>query len=212
MRRGLSVGALLVCACSGAVVLDRISILVNDRVIKASDIDRDVRVTSFINEDPLSFTPATRKKAAERLIDQALIRREVDAAAYPAATNDEITRLLEQLRKQRGARFAAELTKYGISEDQLRRQLGWQVTVLHFIEQRFRPGVLVSDEEVKKYFEEHKTSFRRTSDGAKAPALEEVRDAIEQQIAGERVNTEFFSWLERARKRADVRFREADLK
>ena len=197
MRLALIAAVAFAGAVDAQVVLDRMALIVNDKVIKASEIDRDLRVTSFINETPLEFTPAARKKAADRLIEQALIRREVNVANYPPATDQELNELLAQLKKQRGARFASELKRYGITEEQLRKQLAWQITVLHFIEQRFRPGVQITDADVQDFLKKH---------------VKMTREQAEQQIAGERVNTEFFNWLDRARKRATVEYREAALK
>ena len=44
---------------SGAVILDRIAVIAGTHVIKASDIDRDIRLTDFLNRTPLNFSPST---------------------------------------------------------------------------------------------------------------------------------------------------------
>jgi hypothetical protein len=214
MRGSVMVAALLCFGAEAAVVLDRLAVTLDNRAIKDSDINRDIRVTSFINAEPLEFTNEARRKSAERLIDQMLIRAEVQVAQYPEATPEEVEKFLDQIRAKRftsAAAYAEALKRYGITEEQLRKHLAWQLTVLTFIEQRFRPGVLVSDEEVEKYFQENRVKFRQTAD-AKTVMLEDVRDEIVEQIAGERVNHEFFDWLERARSRANIRYREAALK
>jgi hypothetical protein len=210
--RMLSLALLLSCWADAAVVLDRVAIVVNHRVIKDSDIVREVRLTSFINGQPLEFTPEARRAAAQRLIDQMLIRDEAALAQFPEAGPDEVGKLLEKVRNQRSGPagdFTSQVKRYGVTEDQLRKHLAWQMTVLSFIEQRFRPGVLVSDEDVDKYFQENQAKFR--SDG-KPVTMEQVREQIVEQIAGERVNQEFFDWLERARGRSDIRYVEAELK
>ena len=197
-----------------AVVLDRIAIVVNNQIIKDSDIDRDIRVTALLNGDRLDFGPAARKQAASRLIDQALLRREMEVAQYPQAKPEEVQQTLEQVRKQRfgsEAVYNAALQQYGISDAQLRRQLEWQTTVLRFIEQRFRPGVLISDQEIQQYFTQHAAEFRQHT-GGKPVVLDDVRDTIEQQLAGDRVNQQFFAWLEQARKLANLKYLEPELK
>lgn len=198
---------------NAAVTLDRIAIVAYNRPIKDSDIDRDIRVTAFLNGDRPDLSLAARKQAASRLIDQALIRREMELAQYGEATPAEIQGMLAQIRKRFGsqAAYTAALARDGITDTQLKNQLGWQITVLHFIEQRFRPGVMVSDQDVETYFEKHASEFRRKS-GGKAVSVADVRDDIENQLAGERVNQEFFSWLEQARKEAQIKYLEAELK
>jgi len=117
----------------GAVVIDRIAVIVDTRIIKHSDIDREIRVTSYINSDKLDFSPAARKKAAERLIDQSFIRREIEIGRYPAASDADTDKLQAETRRTRPALPRT----YGLTDEDLRRALRWQLTVMRFIEQRF---------------------------------------------------------------------------
>ena len=125
MRARLLLSFLLATAAS-AVVVDRIAVIVEKRVIKTSDIEREVRVTQFLNAEPLDLGTEARKQAAERLIDQAIIRREIEAGGYSMASEEDAARMLEQVKKERSGSAAA---KYGLTEDQLLRHLRWQVTV-----------------------------------------------------------------------------------
>jgi parvulin-like peptidyl-prolyl isomerase len=214
-----ALGAVLIMAATstimqGATVIDRIAIIVGNSVIKDSDIDRDIRITDFLNRDPLEFSAAARKRAADRLIDQALIRREIEVAQYPYATDQDVNNFLQQIRKQRfksDADYRHALEEYGITEAQLRRALKWQLTVLHFIDMRFRPGVLITDQDVADYYKSHLAELTRDN-GGKHPTLEEARPKIEDELTGERVNQQFEAWLDETRKNANVQYREASLK
>jgi hypothetical protein len=152
--------------CS-AVIVDRIAVVVDDRVVKDSDITRDIRITDFLNGDPLDFSEPARKKSAQRLIDQQLIRREVTVGGYTKATPEEADNFLDSIIKQRfqgnHSEYEAALQKYGITGEQLHAQLVWQITVLHFIEQRFRPAVMDSGPGVEKRVNE---LFEEWLDGA----------------------------------------------
>src|SRR5690242_2766095 len=44
---------LLASVLEGAVVIDRMAVIVGQHVIKASDVDRDLRLTEFMNREPL---------------------------------------------------------------------------------------------------------------------------------------------------------------
>ena len=99
--------------------------------------------------------------------------------------------------------FRSALKTYGIAEDDLREKLFFQMTVLHFIDLRFRPAVLVKDDEIKSYYESHRREFRGT--------LENSSEAIQDTIAGERVNKLLFDWLERRRKAVKIVYREEGL-
>jgi hypothetical protein len=145
---------LMLAMPGAAVIVDRIAVVVNDRVVKDSDISRDIRVTDFLNGDQLDFSEGARKKAGQRLIDQQLIRREVKVGGYSNATPEEVGKFLESIIKQRfhdsQSEYQAALKNYALTDEQLRAQLTWQITVLHFIEQRFRPAVLGSDADVEQ--------------------------------------------------------------
>jgi len=190
---------------SVAVVIDRMAVVAGNRVIKDSDIERDIRIIDFLNGNKLDLGPAARRKAAQRLIDQAMIRREVDLGRYPAPSQAETENLLQQVKKQPQA-----LQAYGITQQELESQVRWQITVLHFIEQRFRPAVLVSEQESDAYYRAHAADFRDPQTG-KIPLIDAVRDQIQDILAAPKVTKEFEDWLDRARKRTKVEYREASL-
>jgi peptidyl-prolyl cis-trans isomerase SurA len=191
-------------ALSGAVVIDRIAAVVNQHPIKASDIDRDLRVTEFLNQEPLKLDTASRKKAGERLIDQEIIRTEIATGGYGRASDADVSSLLNSIRRDRfggsDARIRQELSRYGLTEDALRAQLAWQLTVLKFIDERFRAGVLVTDQDVRNYYDAHRASYPKPFEAETA--------AIRTTLEGQQVNQQFETWLTAARKRAAVRYLE----
>lgn len=200
-------------AVAHAVVIDRMAIVAGTRVIKDSDIEREIRLTDFINGDKLDLGPAARRKAAQRLIDQAMIHREVDIGRYTPPTAAETEAYLEQVKKQNfknQSQFRQGLQTYGITGEQLESQIRWQIIVLHFIEQRFRPSILVSEAESDAYYRAHQAEFRNPKTG-KVALIDEVRDQIQDILAAPKVNKEFEDWLDRARKRTKIEFRETAL-
>lgn len=195
-----------------AVIIDRIAIVVGNSIIKDSDIERDLRVTSFLNSSALDLNLASRKQAANRLIDQVFIRREIRIGDYPVATLQDADKQLENLKRDRfktQAAFDQALRRYGLSQLDLRTQLEWQLTVLKFIDIRFKPAVLITDEDVANYYRQHLAALRRAYPGKSS--LDDLRPQIEEILTGERVNQQFFSWLDEQRKDAKIEFREENL-
>ena len=194
----------------GAVVIDRMAVVVGNRVIKSSDIDRELRLTEFLNRDEPNLGGDAKHKAAERLIDQAIIRSEIENGAYVLPAPSDADVLLNQLRQDqfRGSneRLQAVLSHYGIGEDQLRSHLLWQVTVLRFIDQRFRPGVLVTDEETRSYYDQHLAELTRAY--PQNNTFEVLVPKIRATLEGERVNQDFVEWLEQERKRTHIEYRQ----
>lgn len=213
MRRSLLLGAIahvVIATLSGAVVIDRIAVIVGKQVVKTSDVSRDLRITAFLNQRPLSITREEKRKAADRLVDQQIIRTELATGGYSRATDADADALLKQIRQSRFAgtdsRMRTALQRYDITEDQLRAQLLWQLTVLRFIDQRFRPGILVTDEDVRAYFDQRHTELAK--DNPKNSTFEVLAPKIRESLEGERINQEFESWLEGARRRNRIEFRD----
>src|SRR5262249_55365875 len=91
----------------------------------------------------------------------------------------------------------------------LRRRLRWQLTVLRFIDQRFRPGVLVTDEDVSAYYQQHRTELQKAF--PKDSSLEAVEARIRETLTGERGNQFFEVWVQKKRRTSGVKYREAAL-
>jgi hypothetical protein len=66
--------------------------------------------------------------------------------------------------------------------------------------------VLVTDEEVRAYYDEHLGELRRQY--PQKAEFEALKDKIRETIEGERVNQEFDRWLQEARKRHRIEYRQ----
>lgn len=198
---------------SSATIIDRVAVVVNKNIVKDSDIERDIRLVSFMNGQKPVSDPATRKEAANRLVDQDFIRTEITMGEYPQPAPSAVDQMLAQTVKSRFTsqqQFEASLRSYGLTEAELKRYLRWQLTVLQFIDVRFRPAVLVSDEDIQKYYDEHLAELSREHPN-QPHTLEALRDEIEQTLTGERVNDQFYAWLAERRKAAKIEFHEEGL-
>ncbi len=211
MLRVLLVLALTPCGVS-AVIVDRIAIVVGSSIVKDSDISRDLRVTDFLNGDPLNLGEKMRKVAASRLIDQIFIRKEIELGDYPVATPQQADQELDRLVQ---ARFKSEaalqntLRKYGIVAPDLKSHFLWQLTVLRFIDARFKPAALVTDEQIAEYYKEHEAGFAKEHPGKSS--LDEVRAEINNILSAQQVNKMFFAWLDEQRKDTRIKYFEATL-
>jgi hypothetical protein len=203
---------LLVAQCRAqGVLIDRIAVVVEKTIIKDSDIDRDIRVTQFLNHEPLQIGPADRKKAASKLIDQVLLRNEIKTADYPDATRQQSDSQLQALVSERFRTqyaFRSALKHYGLDEATLLDQFRWQLTVLEFIEARFKPAVVLSDAAVDKYYRENLSALRQSNPKG---SIEDLRSRARDILTEEEVNRLFFAWLDERRKGAKISFHEDGL-
>jgi hypothetical protein len=196
-----------------AVIIDRVAIVNGNSVVKDSDIERDIRITDFLNGQPLSFAATARRAAANRLLDQAFIRREIRTGDYPVASMQDVDRQLSKLEQQRfrtHEAFESTLQRYGLTDLDLRTQFQWQLTVLTFVDQRFRPAAYVSDEEIQSYFSKHQAELKRQFPSK--TSVDDLRSKINDQIAAEKTNQLFFAWLDGQRRETKIQYREQDLK
>jgi hypothetical protein len=195
---------------AGPVIVDRIAVIAGTHVIKLSDIDRDIRLTDFLNRAPLNFTSAAKRGSAERLITQQIIRDEIANGGYRRPPESEATQLEEELRRDRFSgseqRLREGLQRYGLTEAQLHNQLLWQITVLQFINQRFLAGIVVTDDAVRDFYDEHYAELSKKY--PKDNSLEALEPTIRTMLEGEQVNQAFNDWLDQARKNEKVEFKE----
>jgi hypothetical protein len=211
MRYCIAILLVLVNVTALAVIIDQIAVIVGDSIVKDSDITRDIRVTDFLNDQRLDFSASARRKAANRLIDQIFIRKEIDLGNYPTATLQEADKQLDNLKSQRfktETAFHQALRRYGLTELDLRTQFQWQLTVLRFIDARFKPAVVVADSEITQYSQEHEAALDRAEPGK---SLNDLRNQIQDTLTAQKVNQQFFAWLDQQRKNAKIRFCEEGL-
>jgi hypothetical protein len=198
----------LASAWGGATVVDRMAVVVGKHAIKLSDIFRDLGATEFLNREQPNFSPDARHKAADRLIEQSIIRDEIANGGYKWASSADADAMLDKLRQERfggsAARLRAELSRYGLTEEELREQLLWQLTVLRFIDQRFRAGVLITDEDVRNYYDQHLADLKRQY--PQDSSFKALEPKIRASLEGERINRNFVESIEAARKRVHVRY------
>lgn len=200
MLRTVLITVAIACA-SRAEIIDRIAVSVGNQVITTDQIDDEIRITAFLNHTEPKFNADEKKKAAERLIEQTLIKREMDFSHYPLPPLSDADPMLK--------RIEAELpgfARYGITEDDLRRHLWWQFTLLKFIDERFRPSVEVTNAEIRQHYREQVEKWREQGVNP-IPSFEESRAAMEKALIGERVDRAMDRWLGDARTQVDIRFR-----
>lgn len=185
-------------------VIDRVAVAVDSQVVTDSAVRRLIRLNAYLERVPMDFTPQARRQAAERLVNQALIQKEMTLIRYPLPDVPEAAKQVQEIRDSRhqneGA-FHAELSRYSFTEEDLQEEIIWQLTLMRFIDFRFRPGVQVTDEEIKKYYDEE---LKPNATGADDP--EEVRAGIIRVLTARKLNESLSQWLDQMRASTRIRF------
>jgi peptidyl-prolyl cis-trans isomerase SurA len=196
-----------------AEIIDRIAIAVGNQVITESQIDSEIRLTAFLNHDKPDFSVANRKAAAARLIEQALVKRDIELSRYPLPSPGDVEASLGEVKQSYGteSEYQKALQEYGITEDDLKARLLWQLTLLRFIDYRFRPGIQIPDADIKAYYDQELARWKQ-QDIQQIPTLEQARANIEEILTQQRIDEALDAWLVETRKQVTVNYLDEALK
>ena len=139
MRQALLAIAFTLAAVAAGVI-DRVAVVVGNQVITESEVLLEVRLTEFFNGQTLDLGADQRKAAAERLVDQQLIRNEMQIGGYPMPVESEGDAVLRKFRQDNYPgipAFRAALENHGLTQDEVKRHLLWQAAAMHFTDLRF---------------------------------------------------------------------------
>lgn len=187
---------------------------VGNGVITTADVDREIRVTAFLNGSKLDFSPATKRATAERLVEQNLVRRELELTRFSVPEATAAAPAFLEFRKTQfpsDDEFQRALKEAGITEQDLKDELLWQLSLLSFVDVRFRPGVQLTEQEIGDYFEKVVRPMAQAAHPGEPVLLEDFRDKIEETLTGKRADQEVDQWLRETRKRTDIVFHEEAL-
>lgn len=192
--------------------LDRVIAVVNNRAILASDVDEMMRLS--ILEPVTNTTPSTPVGALRRLISRTLIQQQIrqEDALAAEPTQKEVDERLTEVRKTlpacarldcvSEAGWAAFLSAHGLTAESVQAYMRGRSEILGFIENRFRGGIRIPEEDIERYYRE--ILLPQYAPGTAAPPLSSVSARIEEILLQQQVNALFVSWLDNLRKQGDV--------
>jgi hypothetical protein len=190
----------------GSEVLDRAAVTIGNQVITESQIMEEIKLSAFLNNEPPNFSTASKRAAADRLIEQKLVRKEMDLGRYPSAAPEEATAIIDNLLKTRAnsrADFDNQLKAAGITLAELEEHLLWGLTLSHFVDLRFRPAVQVTNRDITAYYQE---KIVPTFSATQKPTLNDVRSRIAELLTAQRSDAELDAWLKDTRSRTPIQY------
>jgi hypothetical protein len=195
-----------------AEIIDKIAISVGNQVITKAQIDEEVRLTAFLNGSQMNLSDEERKKAADRLIEQTLVKRDMEFSHYPIPPLTDADSALKTLKANyhSEALYQQALQKYGITEEALKQHLWWQAALLRFIDYRFRPGILVPETDIQKYYDQEVVKWKQQGI-QQIPTFEDSREKISELLTDQRIDQAIDQWLVDTRKQIAVREHEEKL-
>ncbi len=203
MRFGILTLALI--AVCPAEIIDRVAANVGHSVITHTQVVEEIRVQSFIDGVPVDISVDNRRKALDRLVDQMLVRRELEFTRFAPLSEKDVDPLLQSLRVRypSDAAFNAGLANYGISSAELKSHLSWTVTMLRFVEYRFQPGVQITTSQIDQEYRRQTAEWKQKRTTA-VPPLEELQPEIEKIVRQRLVDASLDRWLGEVRTQNDI--------
>jgi peptidyl-prolyl cis-trans isomerase C len=124
---------------------------------------RDLRIYEAIFVGGVSphLPPAERhRQALEQLIDREILWMEGRAQGL-VATDSMVQATLADISRSMGGqeRLVALLGQRGIDENELESIIRKDLVIQQFLDRSFRPGLKVTDEEARRYYDEHPEFF-----------------------------------------------------
>lgn len=207
MRIAFYLLPLAVLPLIAADTLDRIAVVVDDRVITRNDIRRQIRLTSLINGDAPDYSPRSLKETAETLIRQTLIRREIELSRYVPPTMDEVEKNIEANLGRRGPEFMKRMESLGFSEADIKEAFLWLVSYSRFVAFRFSPGVSITPEEIREYYEkEYLPTWKKSAPGAEPEPLDQIEPRVIRILEVRKSNEALDLWLSQTRQQVPIRY------
>jgi hypothetical protein len=194
--------ALIVLALVGvtlplrAEVVDRVMAVVGTVVVTLSD----VRAAEAFGLTP---GPAPADVLAA-LIDRELMLGEVDRYAAPDPESAVLDRRLAQIQARFSSRALYEqaLARTAMTDVRLRAVVSEILRIETYLDQRFGSAAQPAPDEVLRYYRDHPAEFTRA--GRLAP-FDEIQAATQQKLAADRRRELVAEWLDRLRRRGQVR-------
>jgi peptidyl-prolyl cis-trans isomerase SurA len=195
-----------------AVTLDRVVAIVNNDLILESDVESERRFQAF---QPLGSNRVwTRDELINRLIDRALILQQIAIEPEAPVTDAEVDAQLMQLRKtipkcaayhcETEAGWERFVQDQGLTLPELREHWKLRMDVLRFIEERFRMGIRITQQEIDDYY--NKTLIPQyQQQNAKAPPENTIQDKIQEILLQQQVDKLLDDWLSALRAQGSVR-------
>lgn len=197
-----------------AVVLDRVEAVINGDVLLKSDVDEEMHFAAL---EPFEASGGrdTRQSAMRRLINRTLILQQMkEQQQFNINISDaDVEKSLEDLRShlpecggydcKTAAGWQAFLTANDLTSEEVTDHWKQRMTILRFIELRFRSGIRISQESVADYYAKSVIpTFQRQHQTA--PPLKTVSARIHELLLQQQVNGLLQDWLNSLRDEGGV--------
>jgi hypothetical protein len=202
--------AISLASAQTSETVERVVVVVNGHAILLSEWDSAARLEGLLGVKPVATSAEERRAILERLVDQQLLRTELERSNLQHATTQEVDEKIRRLRKEfPGAETAdtwkAVLNRYGVSREELQEAVAFQLDTLRLIDARLRPTAQADQASVEEYYRETYLSSVRKAGGKPQP-INDVSGTIKEILAQQKMGDLTTAWLLNLRAQSDIRW------
>jgi hypothetical protein len=189
-----------------AAEIDRLIAAVNGVAITEGDLSLARSLNEILSHGG-NAEGTSRSDELERLIDQELMRQELSNFSVTEVEEAKIGARLQSLRDAYAAKggLAALLQRIGLQESELKSYIRLELSLLKFVDFRFRPFVSVSEEDIRNYYEKRLVPQLRESK-IDVPALDQISAKIEVILREEKINAVLDQWIKEVRASSRIEY------
>jgi hypothetical protein len=180
---------------SAQQLLDRVLARIGTEAITQTDVQ------ALAEFGLVEGKPAGDPDAVRQVIERQLVLRELARFPLSEPQAGSVDRQLDLMKARVGSRLDEVMRATGLDEARLRGLARDTLRIRTYYEQRFGLASQVSEDEARKYFEEHRDQFTR---GDMPPAFEEVAAAARRRASEARHQGAVAEWLQDLRSRSEV--------
>jgi hypothetical protein len=137
----------------------------------------------------------------QRVIDRQIVLNEVARFAPPEPAAADVAAQVAAMKSHAGASYDRLAASAGLDEARLQEMARQTLRIRAYTSQRFGTMAQVTEDEARKYFDDHPEQFTR--DGVRL-SFEQAAAAARQRASAERLRTTIDQWMRDLRARADV--------
>lgn len=185
-------------------VVDRIVAVVNDEIITLTDVNIIQKFGLF--EDLEKSQDADKQtQILSRLINQKLViqlaseRIMIDKKELEASLSDFVQKTDPDLA-------GTALLQFGLDWDDLKSYFREKLLFQKIVSQRFNRGVIVSIEEIERYYEQVYVPSQRGKKLSPQPMIE-VLDQIEGELQREKIEDQVQEWIDNLKREANIQIK-----
>jgi len=184
-------------AVTAQQLIDRVLARVGTRAVTMTDV-RAALGLGLVETKPGEDVEAV---ALQRTIERELLLDEVRRFSPPEPPASVVAEEVARMKAHAGAGFDALATSTGLDEARLQQLARETLRIRAYVAQRFGTSVQVTEEEARKYYEEHPDKFTR--DGERVP-FERAEAEARQRVSAERLQATIDQWTRDLRARSEV--------